>query len=97
MVVDTDLQKFTTQLRQRGQITIPQKLRESLAINEGDVLTLVQLGDSILMSPSSLRTYELADRISEMMDQEGVTLVDMLKDLPLIRSEIYNKKFGDKT
>lgn len=94
MAVDTEQKKFTTQLRQRGQITIPQKLRESLAINEGDVLTLLQIGDNILLTPHSLRTFELADKISEIMEEEGVTLADMLRDLPQIRAEIYEEKYG---
>jgi AbrB family looped-hinge helix DNA binding protein len=97
MIKDLDIQKFTSQVRQRGQITIPQKLRESLAINEGDVLTFLQVGDNILLTPHSLRTFELADKISEMMEEEGVTLADLLKDLPQIRAEIYQERFGSKS
>lgn len=96
MVADTDLQKFTTQLRQRGQITIPQKLRESLALHEGDVLTILQLGDNILLTPHTFRTFEIADKISDLMEEEGVTLADLLNDLPQIRAEIYKEKYGDK-
>ncbi len=94
MITDTELQKFTAQLRPRGQITIPQKLRESLSIDEGDVLTLVQVGNNILLSPHSLRTFELADKISAMMNDEGLTLADMLKELPRIRAEIYQEKLA---
>ena len=95
MITDTNLKKFTTQLRQRGQITIPQKLRESLAIDDGDVLTLLQIGDSILLTPRSMRTFELADKISDLMDEEGVTLADLLNDLPQIRAEIHQEKYGN--
>lgn len=94
MITDTNLKKFTTQLRQRGQVTIPRKLRESLAIDEGDILTLLQIGDSILLTPRSLRTFELADKISDLMEEEGVTLADLLNDLPQIREEIYKEKYG---
>jgi len=94
MITDTNLKKFTTQLRQRGQITIPRKLRESLSIDEGDVLTLLQIGDNILLTPRSLRTFELADKISDLMEEEGVTLADLLNDLPQIRAEVYEEKYG---
>ncbi len=87
--------KFTAQVRQRGQLTIPQKLRESLAINDGDIVTLVQIGDNILLTPKSLRTFELGDKIADMLAEEGLTLADLLNELPQIRQEIYQEKYGD--
>jgi len=89
-------QRFTAQIRQRGQLTIPQKLRESLAINDGDTMTLLQLGDNILLTPKSLRTFELGDQLTNMMAEEGLTLADLLNDLPQIRQEIYQEKYGDQ-
>ncbi|MCB8943544.1 MAG: AbrB/MazE/SpoVT family DNA-binding domain-containing protein [Ardenticatenaceae bacterium] len=88
-------QQFTAQIRQRGQLTIPQKLRDSLAMQDGDTVTLIQVGDNILVSPKSLRTFELADKLADMMAEEGVTLADILSDLPQIRQEIYREKYGD--
>ena len=38
-------------LRQRGQITIPQAVRDNLGVREGDLLTLFQLGDVIVLTP----------------------------------------------
>ena len=91
MITDPELKKFTVQVRQQGQITLPQKLRESLAISEGDVLTFLQLGDNIVLTPHSLSTLELTDKINDMMEEEGVTLADLLTDLPQIRAEVYKE------
>lgn len=87
-------QDYSIQVRQRGQLTIPQKVRESLSIKEGDVLRLVQVGDGFLLTPKRLRTLELADSIADMLDEEGVTLADLLTDLPRIREEIYRERYG---
>jgi len=86
-------EKFSVQVRQRGQFTIPQKVRDALAIEDGDIVTLVQIGDVIVLSPKVLRGQELGDKFVALMEEEGVTLADLLEDLPKIREEIYREKY----
>ena len=93
--VMTDSQQFTVQIRSRGQMTIPRKLRDALSIEDGDTLTLFQIGDTVILAPKPPRTYELADKIADMMESEGVTLADLLGDLPKIREEIYQERQTD--
>lgn len=90
----TSPEPFTVQVRSRGQLTIPQTVRQSLSIREGDALTLVQIGDAILLSPRQLRGPELGDKFVELMQDEGVTLTDLLEDLPKIRQELYEERYG---
>lgn len=73
-------------------MTIPRKLREALSIADGDALTLVRIGDALMLAPQTPRTYELADKIAGMMESEGITLADLLADLPKIRAEIYQER-----
>ncbi len=95
MLNDTmiDAQQYTIRLRPRGQVTIPRKVRDTLAMDEGDMLTLVQVGDAIFLTAKPPRTFELADKIADMMAEEGVSLADLLEDLPKIREEIYQERF----
>ena len=87
-----DSQQFTVRMRSRGQVTIPSKLRDQLSMEDGDTLTLVQMGDAIFLTAKPSRTYKLADEIAEIMKNEGVTLADLLEDLPKIREEIYQER-----
>jgi bifunctional DNA-binding transcriptional regulator/antitoxin component of YhaV-PrlF toxin-antitoxin module len=90
-----NLPDYSIQVRQRGQLTIPQKVRDALAIKDGDVLTLVQVGEGFFLTPRRLRTLELADTIADMLDESQMTLADLLADLPRIREEIYGERYGD--
>ena len=90
----TETRSFTVQVRQRGQLTIPRKLRDALSIFEGDTLTLLQVGDVMLLSSKTLRTVELADRITGIMEDAGLTLADLLEDLPKVREELYRERYG---
>lgn len=74
-------------------MTIPRRLRESLAIEDGDTLTVFQVGDALLLAPRPLQTPLLMDRMADMLDESGMTLADLLADLPRIREEIYRERY----
>ena len=78
---DVNIKTYSVCLRNRGQITMPKAVRESLAIADGDILALLQIGDLILLIPKQLRVPQLADKIATLMEQEGVSLADLLSSL----------------
>lgn len=93
-----DVKPVSVQVRQRGQLTIPRKLRESLAIEDGDTLVLLPVGDTLVLATRSLLVPALADRLSDMMGQAGLSLADMLEELPRVREAIYRERYqtGDE-
>jgi AbrB family looped-hinge helix DNA binding protein len=92
----TVIERFTIQVRQRGQVTIPSQVRDALAINEGDTLTLVQIGDALLVTPKRLRGPELGEQFVALMEEKDVALADLLQDLSTIREEIFAERYGDR-
>lgn len=88
--------RYRIQVRQRGQVTIPRRLRDSLSIDEGDTLTAVAVGDMLVLVPRPLYTPELTDQIAAMIEARGLTLSDMLEDLPRIREELYQERYGSR-
>lgn len=72
---------YPIKIRQRGQMTIPQPVRDQWAIQHDDVMTLVQFDEFAIIAPKVLRTPSLARQFSEMMDEEGVSLADLLEGL----------------
>lgn len=90
MLAETGMmtQSFTLQVRQRGQLTLPQKVREAMFIEEGDTFTLVQIGDVLLLSRKTLRGPELGDKFMALMEEKGITLAELLAELPKIRAEL---------
>jgi len=73
-------------------MTIPRKLRDALSIVEGDTVSLFQIGEVVVLASRPPRAYELADKIVDLMESEGVTLADLLADLPQIRQDIYKER-----
>jgi bifunctional DNA-binding transcriptional regulator/antitoxin component of YhaV-PrlF toxin-antitoxin module len=68
-------------LRERGQITLPQAVRNSLAVDSGDTLTLVQVDDILLLSSRQVMVPKLSQEFTALMQEEGVSLAELLEGL----------------
>ena len=83
---------YRVRLRDKGQVTIPRRVRETLDAAEGDILTLLQVNDLILITPRPSRVAELSDQLTEIMENEGVSLSDLLENLGEIRKVTYEAR-----
>lgn len=90
-----DVKINPVRLRGRGQITIPQAVRDSLNIAEGDVLTLLQVGDVVLLTSKQPQVPRLADKVVEMMEAEGVSLADLLSGLKEEREAMWRERHNN--
>jgi AbrB family looped-hinge helix DNA binding protein len=82
---------LSVQIRRKGVITLPVELRNRYGLDEGDVLTLEDLGDgSFLLTPRVSRVARLGDRVAKLMREEGVSPDDVLKVLEEEREKYYS-------
>ena len=82
------------QVRERGQLTIPAEIRHQMGIAEGDVFSLVQLGDTLVATRKKLVAPEIARAVEALMEEEGVTLADLLDGLARQREGYVREKYG---
>lgn len=84
---------FQVQVVRRGVITIPKELRDHNNIAEGDTLTLIELGDGVVvMSPRRSRVDEISDKLAKEWQDCGESLESMLSTLREVRAEYDAKK-----
>ena len=84
---------FKVQVVRRGLITLPKELRDQSHINEGDTLTLIDLGDGVVvMSPRRSRVDGIANKLAKEWQDSGETLESMLTTLREVRAEYDSKK-----
>lgn len=84
---------FQVQVVRRGIITLPKELRELNNIEEGDTITLIDLGDGVVvMSPKRSRVDEIADKLARQWQDSGESLESMLSTLREVRAEYDTKK-----
>lgn len=76
---------MVTRMREKGQVTIPADIRESLHLSKDSILSVAKVGDGILLTPRP-SVYEAAQaRFVKAAQEKGITLDDLLKDLKKIR------------
>jgi bifunctional DNA-binding transcriptional regulator/antitoxin component of YhaV-PrlF toxin-antitoxin module len=68
-------------VRSRGQLTIPQEMREALQIDESTGLNILQVGKVLIMTPRRLERVSLAKEIEKELKKEGLSLEDLISDL----------------
>jgi bifunctional DNA-binding transcriptional regulator/antitoxin component of YhaV-PrlF toxin-antitoxin module len=86
---------MTVQIRRKGVITLPVELRRRYGLDEGDVFTLVDLGNgSFLLTPQVSQVARLGDQVARVMAEEGVGLEEMLKVLDEERELYYRDHYA---
>lgn len=79
---------FQVQVERRGVITLPKELRDHNNIEEGDTITLIELGNGVVvMSPRRSRVHAIADKLAAEWQEAGETLESMLAALRKVRAE----------
>ena len=60
----------TIQIRSKGSITLPIELRRKYQLNEGDAITLIDMGDgSFLLTPITTLVDRFGDRVAQAMEK----------------------------
>lgn len=86
---------MTVQIRRKGIITLPVELRRQYDLDEGDVFTLVDLGDGcFLLTPRVSQVARLGNQVARLMAEEGVALEEMLEALDQEREAYYREHYA---
>ena len=84
----------TLQIRSKGTVTLPIELRRKYGIDEGDVITLIDLGDgSFLLTPIVTQVDRLGDRVAKAMAEAGVSEDELLAILDEERERYYQERY----
>jgi bifunctional DNA-binding transcriptional regulator/antitoxin component of YhaV-PrlF toxin-antitoxin module len=82
------------QIRGKGTVTLPIELRRKYGLDEGDIITLIDLGDgSFLLTPIVTQVDRLGDRVTTAMKDAGVTEGEVLKALDEEREHYYQERY----
>jgi bifunctional DNA-binding transcriptional regulator/antitoxin component of YhaV-PrlF toxin-antitoxin module len=85
----------TIQVRKKGSITLPMDLRTKYGVDEGDVFTLIDMGDgSFLLTPRISQVNRLGDRVAEILRAEDVSLDELLNTLDDERERYYQERYA---
>lgn len=83
------------QIRSKGSITLPISFRNKYDLNEGDIFSLIDMGDgSLLLTPKRSEITRLGEKVSKILDSENVSLDDLLNGLDEEREHYYRDHYA---
>lgn len=82
-------------VRSRGQLTIPQDMREALSLDEDTGLNIFRVGKVLIMSPKRLQRASLAKEVEREMKRRGLTLKDLISDLRVQREKYLGEAYPE--
>lgn len=88
---------ITAAIKARGQLTIPKKIRLMSHLEEGQVVSIIPVGDSVLITPRRLELDDARREIKRILKETGITPEELLASLREEREELYQETYGEKS
>lgn len=84
-----------SRLSAKGQVTVPKSVREELNLKEGDGVAFMKDSGKITITKASTLTFNrVANEISDMAAEKGITEDELLADLKRVRKELWNERYN---
>ena len=83
----------TARLGEKGQITLPKAYRDTVALEVGAPITVLQVGSGLLLIPEDTRFRVLCDRVAATFARHGVEADALLDTLPDARERVVARHY----
>lgn len=84
----------TLTLRRRGTLTLPAELRRKYRLEEGEPLTLLDLGGVFLLAPKVPLVPKLVGEFERLRREAGLSVEDLWEGLDEQRQRLYRERYG---
>jgi AbrB family looped-hinge helix DNA binding protein len=85
------------EIKARGQLTIPKKIREMSHLEEGQIVSIIPVGDGLIVTPRRLELDEARREIRKVIKAANVTVEELLEALQEERDRLYQETYGKTT
>jgi bifunctional DNA-binding transcriptional regulator/antitoxin component of YhaV-PrlF toxin-antitoxin module len=77
-------------------LTIPKKIRAVSHLEEGQVVSIIPVGDSVIITPKKLELDEARREIKKILKASGLSPEDLLAGIQEEREKVYQEAYGKK-
>lgn len=80
-------------VQEKGQVTIPQEIRQKLNLKKGDLVTFVETDNGVVIKPAEVVALEALDEIGRALKAKGYSLNDLIERGRVIREDILKEEY----
>lgn len=84
------------EIKSRGQVTIPKKIRDEYNLEEGQLVSIIPVGDSLIITPKRLSLDEARRKIRKILNASDVSIEKLLKGMEEERDALYKETYENK-
>jgi len=84
------------EIKSRAQLTIPKKIREMIHLDEGQLVSIIPIGQSIIVTTKRLELDEARRQIKRIMKAAGISVEELLAGLKEERENLFKETYGKK-
>ena len=82
------MKTFTAEIKSRGQLTIPKRIRVMSRLEEGQIVSIIPVGDSVIITPRRLELDDARREIKRIMKAAGFSPKELLAGLKKEREKL---------
>jgi len=90
------IKPYIAEIKSRGQLTIPKKIREMSHWEEGQVVSIIPVGDSIIITTKRLELDEARRELRKILKASGLSAEDLIAGIKEERERLYQETYGKK-
>lgn len=91
------IKSSVAEIKSRGQLTIPKKIREISRLEEGQIVSIIPVGDSVIITPKRLELDEARRQIKKILKESGLSAEEVLAGLREERETLFKETYGKKS
>jgi AbrB family looped-hinge helix DNA binding protein len=84
------------EIKARGQLTIPKRIREMSHLEEGSMVSILPIGDALIITPKRLELDEARRALRRLLSASGLTVEELIEGLTQARDEVFKETYGSK-
>lgn len=95
-IMDDNENSVLVTLSDNGQLTIPPEYRSALSLRNGAKLSLIRVGDALMLVPHDEAMTEVTNRLEAHLHSAGCGVDDLIDAASSARAEIVRREFGEE-
>jgi AbrB family looped-hinge helix DNA binding protein len=88
------IKSTVAEIKARGQLTIPKKIRDVSRLEEGQIVSIIPVGDSVIITPQRLELDEARRQIKRILKGSGLSASEVLAGLDEEREVLFKETYG---
>lgn len=81
-------------IQEKGQVTIPAKIRRKMGLKKGDLIAFTETEEGVVITRQEVVALGLLKEIGDSLKAKGITLEELLEDGRAIRDDLLKEMYG---